>query len=72
MLLHFLRAQDYLLHSKKNKEKIFHSYECEFGAKKVKLEQCEALNNVFKEWLLNLRSGNVSVNGPLHKEKAIN
>lgn len=69
---HFSVSKIIFFTRKKNKEKIFRSYECDSGVKKVIPEQCEALNYVFKEWLLNLRSGNVPVNEPMHKEKTIN
>ena len=53
---------------KTSKEKIFQSYECGFGTKRVRPEKYETLKKALKEWLLIWFSGNVQVSGLLKKK----
>ena len=47
---------------KKNKNKIFASYEKGLNSKRIKPEVFEAINKALMKWLLKLRSENIPVN----------
>ena len=55
---------------KKNKNKIFESYEKELNSKSIKPEVFGTTNKDLMKRLLNLRSWNIPMNGLLLKEKA--
>ena len=55
---------------KKNKNKIFESYEKELNSKSIKPEVLGTTNKDLMKRLLNLRSWNIPMNGLLLKEKA--
>ena len=55
---------------KKNKNKIFESYEKRLNSKRIKPEVFETINKTLMKWLLNLRNEKIHVNGLLRKEKA--
>ena len=55
---------------KKNKKKIFESYEKGLNSERIKPEVFETISKALMKWLLNLRSENIPINGLLLKEKA--
>ena len=55
---------------KKNKKKIFESYEKGLNSERIKPEVFETINKALMKWLLNLRRENIPINGLLLKEKA--
>ena len=55
---------------KKNKNKIFESYEKEIKSKRIKPEVFETVNKALMKWLLNSRKENIPVNYLLLKEMA--
>ena len=55
---------------KKNKKKIFESYEKGLNSERIKPEVFETINKALVKWLLNLRRENIPINGLLLKEKA--
>ena len=54
---------------KKNKKKIFESYEKGSNSERIKPEVFETINKALMKWLLNLRRENIPINGLLLKEK---